>query len=407
MNIAIVGCGFVFDIYMRTIKAHPDLVIVGVFDIDSKRALAVSEYYDLRVYKSYNELLSDDSVGIVVNLTNIGSHFEVSRKALEAGKHLYSEKPLTKNLEETQSLFSLAEANGLVFHGAPCNLYSDTVRTMFKAVEDGHVGKPLLIYAELDDNPIHLMEFDKVKSPTGAPWPLEEEIREGCTYEHVGYHLVWICALLGPVTSITAFSSELIENKMCGLPPKVGTPDFSVASLSFKCGAVARITCSVVAPRDHRMRIICQYGEIFSEGYRRYNSPVYLEKFSKLSLNARKFSTIRTHLSLARLFGVGGSKQKLVRHWKSTAIEGKHLSKGSIKQRMIEWLRRKEVYAQDKFLGISEMARAIKSDRKPYLSPDFLIHINELTLLIQNAGTPGIATIPTTIFEKIGPLPQD
>lgn len=402
MNIAFVGCGFVFDIYMRTIRAHAQLNVSGVFDINQDRLRAVSDYYGFRAYSSYEDLLSDNSVDIVVNLTNIGSHYEVSRRALDAGKHVYSEKPLTKSVDESMHLFEIAEAQGKIFYGAPCNVYSDTARTMIKAVDDGLIGKPLLVYAELDDNPIHLMNFESVKSPTGAPWPLEEEIYEGCTYEHVGYHLVWICALLGPVKSVVAFSSELIENKMSGLPAKVGTPDYSVACLEFYGGAVARVTCSVVAPRDHRMRIIGDAGEIYSDGYRHYQSPVYFERFSKRSLNARKLHTVRRYPSLGRLFGVGGRKLKLVRHWKSDAVEQDYQMRTSAKQRLVEWLRRREVYAQDKLIGVAELARAIEQRRSPYLSADFLMHINELTLLIQGAGTCSGAVRPRTTFEPLG-----
>lgn len=405
MNIAFVGCGFVFDIYMRTIRAHPELKICGVYDIRSERSAKVDEYYGFHVYKSYDELLSDDAVNVVVNLTNIGSHFEVSKRALDAGKNVYSEKPLTKSVDESRQLFDLARSKGLLFYGAPCNVYSDTVRTMFKAVEDGAIGKPLLVYAELDDNPIHLMDFEKVKSPTGAPWPLEEEIYEGCTYEHVGYHLVWICALLGPAVSVTSFSMELIENKMAGLPAKVGTPDYSVACLEFANGAAARITCSVVAPRDHRMRIIGDAGELSADSYRHYQSPVYLERFSKGSLNARKFHTLRAYPTLGRLFGIGGRKLKLVRHWKSAAVESDQQMRTSFKQRLVEWVRRREVYAQDKLIGIAEMADALKQRNKPFLSPDFLMHINELTLLIQNAGPQGSAVQPSTSFEPLGSIP--
>lgn len=405
MNIAFVGCGFVFDIYMRTVRAHPELNICGVYDIVPERSVTVAKYYGFHVYKSYDELLSDHSVDIVVNLTNISSHFEVSKRALEAGKNVYSEKPLTKSLNESRQLFDLAEAKELLFYGAPSNVYSDTVRTMFKAVEDGAIGKPLLVYAELDDNPIHLMEFEKVKSPTGAPWPLEEEIREGCTYEHVGYHLVWICALFGPAVSVTAFSTELIENKMKGLPAKVGTPDYSVACLEFANGATARITCSVVAPRDHRMRIIGEKGEVSADSYRHYQSPVYLERYSKGSLNARKFKTLRALPSLGRIFGIGGRKVKSVRHWKSAAVESDQQIRTSVKQRLVEWLRRKEVYAQDKLIGIAEMGKALKLREKPYLSPEFLMHINELTILIQNAGPQGISVKPSTSFESLGSIP--
>ncbi|MFD2113154.1 Gfo/Idh/MocA family protein [Thiorhodococcus fuscus] len=404
MNIAFVGCGFVFDIYMRTFRAHPELAIKGVFDIRAERAARVSEYYGFPVYDSYEQLLADETVEAIINLTNIGSHFEVTKRALEAGKHVYSEKPLTKSLDESRQLVDIAKANGVRLYAAPCNIFSDTVRTMYQAIEDGAIGKPLLVYAELDDNPIHLMEFENVKSPTGAPWPLEEEIREGCTYEHLGYHLVWICGLLGPAVSVTAFSSELIENKTDELPSRVGTPDYSVACLHFANGASARITCSVVAPRDHRMRVIGREGELTGDSYRHYQSPVYLERYTKGSLSARKFRTLRAYPVLGRLFGIGGSRIKLARNWKSGAVERDQQMRTSLKQRLVEWVRRREIYAQDKLVGIAEMAREIDQGNEQYLSPEFIMHINELTILAQGAGTDGIAVKPTTSFEPLGPI---
>lgn len=405
MNIAIVGCGFVFDIYMRTVKAHPELTILGVFDLSSDRMDRVCTYYNLDQFASLEALLADARVEIVVNLTNIGAHFDVSRQALMAGKHVYSEKPITRDLQQTKELFSIAAANGVRLHGAPCNIYSDSVRTLFKAVGDGAIGKPLLVYAELDDNPIHLMEFEKVKSPTGAPWPLREEIIEGCTFEHVGYHLVWICGLLGPVTALTAYSNELIESKASVLPGLSGTPDYSVACLTFANGASARITCSVVAPRDHRMRVIGTEGEVSTDSYRQYRSPVYLERYSKGGLSARKLQILRNSRLLGKLFGIGGRRMQLVRNWKSHAVEKDQSVRSSLRTRLKEWVRRKEVYAQDKFAGIAEMANEIKHDQPQYLAPDFIAHLNELTLLIQGAGPDGLATRPTTSFAPLGPLP--
>lgn len=405
MNIAIVGCGFVFDIYMRTFRAHPELKVAGVYDIRPERSSAVRAHYGFNVYESFEDLLCDESVDLVVNLTNIGSHYEVSRRSLESGKHVYSEKPLAITVDQCAELFSIARSRGLTFHGAPCNVYSDTVRTMFKAVEDGLVGRPKLVYAELDDNPIHLMNFEDVRSPTGAPWPLREEIYEGCTYEHVGYHLVWICALLGPAVALTAFSAELLEQKMEGIPSLVGTPDYSVACLHFASGATARITCSVVAPRDHRMRIIGDAGEIWADSYRHYRSPVYWERFSKRTLDLRKLRFIRENPQIARIFGVGGRKIPLVRHWKSESVERDYQVNGSIKSRAVEWVRRNQVYAQDKFVGIAEMARAINDNKRPYLTDDFLMHLNELTLLIQGAGPGGVAVKPTTSFSPLGHMP--
>ncbi len=78
----------------------------------------------------------------------------------------------------------------------------------------------------------------------------------------------------------------------------------------------------------------------------------------------------------------------------------------SLKHKVVSWLRRREIYAQDKLLGIAEMVRAIREGRPQPMSPDFLIHLNELTLLIQRSGPAGITTKPTTTFKPIEPLPD-
>ena len=71
MKIAVVGCGFVFDIYMRTFTAHPELTILGVFDLRPERMQAVGAHYGFRAYASLDDLLADPKVEAVINLTTI------------------------------------------------------------------------------------------------------------------------------------------------------------------------------------------------------------------------------------------------------------------------------------------------------------------------------------------------
>lgn len=406
MKIAFVGCGYVFDIYMRTKWAHPELEVCGVFDIDTARSAIVSRHYGFRVYPSYEALLADPGVEIVVNLTSIRSHYAVIKQALEAGKHVYSEKPLTTDLGQTRELFALAETRGLVLTGAPCNLYSDAISTMWKAVRDGAIGKPAVVYAELDDNPAHLMNLEDVRSPTGAPFPYVEELQEGCTVEHAAYHLVWICAMFGPAISVTAFSKNLIPHKTDTPLSPPDTPDFSVACLNFANGVAARLSCSWVAPRDHRFRIIGDEGEISADNAFHDQSPVHLERFSRVSLSARKSYTVRTQPLIGRIFGIGGRRLALLRRWKSHAVEAERGVGTSLKHKAVSWLRRREIYAQDKFLGIAEMVRAMEAGRPQPMSPDFLMHLNELTLLIHRAGQQGVTITPTTSFAPIRPLAE-
>lgn len=400
MKVAFVGCGYVFDIYMRTRWAYPEMEILGVFDIDARRAQVVKRHYGFDVYPSLEALLGDDRVEIVINLTNIASHYEVTRRALEAGKHVFTEKPITTEFARTAELFALAERCRRVLAAAPCNLHSDAITSLWQAVNDGAIGKPALIYAELDDNPAHLMHLDAVRSPTGAPFPYAEELQEGCTIEHVGYHLAWLCALFGPALSVTAFSKCLIPDKTAEPLDPADTPDLSVACIEFADGIAARVTCSWVAPRDHSMRVIGSEGEIRVDNVFHDQSPVHLERFSRVGLTARKAYSLRRQPLLGGRFGIGGRRIPLVRRWKSHAVEAEKGVGRSLKHKLVSWLRRREIYAQDKLLGPAEMARAIAEGRQQPMRPDFLLHLNELTLLINAAGASGLATRPSTSFER-------
>lgn len=406
MNVGIIGCGYVCDTYMSTWGKHPKLAIKGVADINPARTAAISNRYGLRAYASNAEMLADPEVALVVNLTSIESHAEVTRAALEAGKHVYSEKPLTTDMETARALAALAREKGLTLACAPSNALADTTQTLWRAVRDGVVGNVRMIYAELDDNPIYLMEPEKWRSPTGAPWPVQHEYEAGCTIEHVGYHLTWLCAIFGPVASVTAFSKWTVPNKTpLPLDPH-DTPDFSVACLDFKSGVTARVTCSISAPWDHRMRVIGDEGMLTVDTYRHYQCPVYLERFTKLSLNARKSYTVRNSTLLQRIFRVGGRKLKLIRNAPPGAdriidLGGPWWSPKATLKRLMK----AELGVQDKVVGVAEMADAIETGRPAFPGPDFMLHLTELTLAIQNAGPEGRTHALTTDFAPLEPLP--
>ena len=405
-NIAIIGCGYVFDHYMTTLRAHPELRLLGVHDIVAERAEIVGRHYGVPVYPDFAALAADSEVELVLNLTNIESHYSVTRALLIAGKHVYCEKPLTTDLAQSQALFALAAQHGLTLSSAPCNLFSDSVQTLWKAVRDGAVGRPLLVYAEFDDSPIYLMKPEGWRSRTGAPWPYLHEYEQGCTVEHIGYHLVWICAIFGPAQTVTAFSSVVVPHKTDQPMHPADTPDFSVACVRFASGLVARITCSIAAPADHRMRIIGDEGEVASDSYRHYQSPVMLERFSALSLNARKARSARLQPLIGRRLGVGGRKLSLIRHPKSHATMRASLgTRQSLFRKMIDSIKRREVGAQDKMLGVALTAQALREGRACPLTPEFILHINELTLAVQNAGIMGKAVKLATNFAPLEPLP--
>ena len=406
MRIGIVGCGYVFDHYMATWDRHPGLEIAGVADRDPERLAVATGHYGLEAYDDVDALLADPEVDIVVNLTSIESHEAVTRGALEAGKHVYSEKPLVTDMAVARDLMALAREKGLHLSCAPSNALGATAQTMWKAVADGAVGDVRLVYAEFDDNPIYLMSPEGWRSRSGAPWPYLHEYEMGCTWEHVGYHLAWMCAIFGPVRSVTAFSKRTLPDKTIMPLDPDDTPDFSVACLDFESGVVGRVTCSIAAPYDHRMRIVGNAGMLHADTYRHYECPVLLEPFTKLSMNARKARSVRTNTLLQALFGVGGKRVPLVR----TAPPGGgrvalHAGKGWAPKSLIAQFKRRQLGQQDKCIGIAELAAAIEEDRVPFPSPDLVLHMTELTLAIQAAGTQGGAHAMETRFEPVA-LPE-
>lgn len=372
MTVAIVGCGFVADYYMETLIAYPWIRVAGVFDVDRERLDVFASYYRLKKYESLDDLLDDGRVRIVLNLTNPRSHYEVSRRCLEAGRHVYSEKPLAMNYEDAESLVSLAETRGLMISSAPCSLLGNAAQTLWRGVRDGVVGDVRLVYAELDDGMVHLMPYKRWRSASGAPWPYKDEFETGCTLEHAGYSLSWLAAIFGPVETVTAYSDHLIPDKAQGMkldPPD--TPDFSVGLLRFATGVVARLTTTIVGPHDHSIRVMGYRGVMEIDDCWFNDSKVYV----------RKFHTIRrkTFLSPVRsVFKVSGAPKRKLANTGGSRMD----------------------YAA----GVAELGEAVRHGRPCRLSPRFSLHVTEVSLALQGAGTPGPTYRTRSRFEPVPPL---
>jgi predicted dehydrogenase len=371
MQIAIIGCGYVADLYMGTLGKHPQLELVGVTDRDGARATRFSRFHGAPVFPSLEALLAGSNAQLILNLTNPRSHFEVSLACLEAGRHVYSEKPLAMDFAQAAQLVETARAKGLNLSSAPCNLLGETAQTLWKALRENSVGPVRVVYAELDDGMVHRMPYRKWLSASGVPWPWKDEFEVGCTLEHAAYYLTWLVAFFGPIESVTAFSSCQIANKETDQPLDTQAPDFSVACLKFSSGVAARLTCGIVAPHDHRLRIIGDDGILATDDCWRFKGPVYI----------RRPMTLRRKMFLSP--------------WKSRypLLQGPGPAVG-----------RRGAAEMDFCRGVAEMADAISAGRQPYLSSKFCLHINEVVLAIQNAGTDSSTYRVTTRFDPLEPL---
>lgn len=371
MKIALVGCGYVADLYMATLRLHPELEVVGVYDCDSVRQNQFCQFYGVRSFSSYEALLSDSTAEIVVNLTNPRSHFSVTKMALDAGRHVYSEKPLAMSYEDAVTLVELAEAKSLTLAGAPATLLSETAQTLWKAVRDGVAGRVRLVYAEMDEGLLPRFQYKSWYSASGKQWPFRDEFEVGCTLEHAGYVLTWLAAMFGPARSVTAFSSELFPDKLGPEDPLCPAADFSVACIEFSSGVVARMTNSVIASHDHRFQIFGDDGVLQVGDSWNGRSPVKFRRFWRirrrtfLSPIPKRLPLLGAHLNRARS---GGAQS-------------------------IDFSR-----------GIAELANSVRENRPCRLNADFTLHITELALAVQFATVRAHSYVMKSTFDPIVPM---
>ena len=362
MKIAIVGCGFVSDYYLSTLKNYPGLELTKVFDKLPERARDVAERESVQATASLQEILTDQDIEMVLNLTNPRDHFEVSKQCLEAGKHVYSEKPFAMELEQCQELYDLAKAKGLLIASAPCSILGESAQTMWQAIEDAKIGDVRLVYAEMDDGPIYHMSPETWTSQSGLPWPVKDEYEIGCTLEHIGYCLNWLIGMFGGVESVHAFSECVMKDKGVDNLDPADTPDFSVATLKFHSGVVARITCSIVAPHNHEMSIIGDKGVLKVDESWHYSSPVLLQKASLTAHKAERYAWIRKSKILSWIFGLS---------FKKLPFKGTPNQKMKYKKDYMDYAR-----------GVNELKDAIRGSKNQILTPEFCLHVNEVALAV-------------------------
>lgn len=384
MRIGIIGCGFTADHYMISLTRFPELQLVGATDRVVERGARFCSWFKMKHYKDLAEMLADPGIEMVLNLTSSSSHYEVSKAALEAGKHLYSEKPLALEFEQAQELVNLAKAKGLGLSMAPCNLLSESAQTLWQALRKNEIGSVHVALAELNDGPFHMADSHTWRADSGAPYDYGEEFRVGVTAEHAGYHLSLLMAFFGPARTITPFSAVVWPDRPISPEERLSltTPDFTVSCIRFESGVVARLTCSLVAPYDHALKLVGDTGTLTVNEPWNYRSPVYVDRYSSFRYRAERYLISREYPILRNLVG------KRPRLYPS-------IVKTTLKER---YARYRMVYAR----GVVDLARAIQQQRPAVLSPDFALHLTEVALAIQKADS--VPYQVKTTFKPIQPL---
>lgn len=240
IKIAIIGIGDISAIYLKNITSlFKEIEIIGVCDLVREKAEKAKEDYNIpKIYDTMHDVFKDPEVDIVLNLTRPYEHFDVTQAALEAGKHVYSEKPLAATLEEGKILAELAEEKKLMLGGAPDTFMGSGIQTCRKLIDDGFIGEPVGAAA-----------FMICRGHES--WHPDPEFY----YKHGGgpmmdmgpYYITALVNLLGGVSGVTGVTKSSFKQRTITSEPKnstiidVDVPTHVTGIMNFDNGAVATI----------------------------------------------------------------------------------------------------------------------------------------------------------------------
>ncbi|QLJ03536.1 Gfo/Idh/MocA family oxidoreductase [Streptomyces sp. NEAU-sy36] len=214
LRIGVVGAGNISGEYLETLSALPNVRPVQVATRDPERARAAVARFPGTRATSLPELYASDEVDLVLDLTTPAAHLEVSRAAIEAGKHLYGEKPLAMTTGEARSILTAASAAGVRVGCAPDTVLGTGIQTARVCVEKGEIGTPVAATAFMTTPGHELWHPDPefYYRPGGGP-----------LLDMGPYYLTALVLMLGPVRRVTGLSGAPRRTRTIGSGPRAGT----------------------------------------------------------------------------------------------------------------------------------------------------------------------------------------
>lgn len=240
LGIGIIGCGNISTTYLRLSPLFKGLQVRAVADISMAAAEARAKEYGVKA-QSVDDLLANKDIDVVINLTIPDAHFPVSKRILEAGKHVYSEKPLTLTIEEGITLRDLAKAKGLAVGCAPDTFLGGTHQQARALIDEGAIGTIIAGGAAVLN---HGMEHwhpnpDFFFLPGAGPM-----------LDLGPYYVANLINLIGPVRRVGALTSSAQAERTITSEPRRGqkvpvkTPTNIHALLEFHNGATVNLSTS-------------------------------------------------------------------------------------------------------------------------------------------------------------------
>ena len=345
IGVGIIGTGNIVGQYLDQLAHQPSTEVVAVADAVTARAEAVASERGLRAL-GVAELLADEAVDVVLNLTTPPVHAELNLAAIGAGKHVYCEKPFALGLAEGLAVLAAAGQAGLRVGCAPDTFLGVGLQTTLDALQAGEIGQPFAASAFWG-------------SPGHERWHPDPQffyLAGGGPVLDLGpYYLTALVVHLGPVVRVQACTTtterprHVWSGPLEGQPIKVAVPTHATAILEHQGGAKSSVTLSyeLWAHSNTGLEIYGTEGTLRLPDPNRFADPVWL--------------------------------------WQATGAQ--------------EWVERGFTAGFDgagRGIGVAEMGRAIAVGRPHRASGELAVHVLDVMTAIEASGREARAIELTT-----------
>jgi predicted dehydrogenase len=242
LKVGVVGCGTISAIYLSNLtKKLPGVEVTAVADLVPERAKARAAEFGIPRACTVEELMADDAIDLVLNLTVPLAHTEITLQAVSSGKHVYSEKPLAVSLRDAEKILTLARKKGVRIGVAPDTFLGAGIQTCIRLIEEGAIGMPVAACAFMTCHGHESWHPDPA---------FYYEAGGGPVFDMGPYYFTALVALLGPARRVCGSARRTFPRRIVGSGPRtgdvieVGVPTHVSGTIDFAIGAVATFVMS-------------------------------------------------------------------------------------------------------------------------------------------------------------------
>ena len=355
-KIGLIGCGHIAETYFRAHKYFNNFQIIKCADIKEEVAKKCASKYGIKSL-TVKEILNDNEIEIILNLTIPKAHYEVAKKALLHNKHVYSEKPMAINLDQGKELFKLAKKKKLYIGNAPDTFLGGGNQKSKELLENNLIGKINLGNA--------IFAFPGVQSyhPNPEPWFAKKE--GGPVIDMGPYYLTALVNLLGPAKEVTGSLMKGVKKRTIGIGPKKGKkfkvkcPTTYLSTIVFENNTIIRLTLSfdVIAHQRNHIEFYGSKGSIIIPDPNMFGGSVYL-------------------------------CQKLGQPWKEYKTQKMPLGKINIRGKSLR-ANESPINANYRGVGLAEMAYCIENKKTHRCNGQLSLHVLDIIKSTMKASITG------------------